>query len=288
MKKIISFLFFSLFLLQAPAQTMKINFFCPRWGSESLSWDAFCKKVKEAGYDGVETPIPADTKEMTDALKKNGLLLIGMCFYNGGNDPAASLKNFEADIRRAAALKPLFINCHTGKDYFTFEQNKALIDAVARISKETGVKIIHETHRGKFSFAAYVTQSYLQKLPDLQLVLDISHWCNVHESLLEDQADAVTLVLSHTEHIHARVGFPEGPQVNDPQAPEWQDVLNHHLVWWDKVIDLQRKKGSTTFTITPEFGPPTYLPTLPYTRQPVASQWDINKFMLDLLKKRYN
>jgi hypothetical protein len=40
-------------------------------------------------------------------------------------------------------------------------------------------------------------------------------------------------------------------------------------------------------TILTEFGPPDYLPTLPYTRQPVASQWDINVHMMQLLKKRY-
>jgi len=37
-----------------------------------------------------------------------------------------------------------------------------------------------------------------------------------------------------------------------------------------------------------EFGPIDYLPSLPYTRQPVANQWDINIFMLQLLRKRYS
>jgi len=37
-----------------------------------------------------------------------------------------------------------------------------------------------------------------------------------------------------------------------------------------------------------EFGPSGYMPTLPYTQQPVADQWSVNKFMLDLLKKRYS
>ena len=36
---------------------MKINFFCPRWGSENLNWNEFFEKVKNAGYDGVEWAI---------------------------------------------------------------------------------------------------------------------------------------------------------------------------------------------------------------------------------------
>jgi hypothetical protein len=30
------------------------------------------------------------------------------------------------------------------------------------------------------------------------------------------------------------------------------------------------------------------MPLLPYTRQPVADQWDINHWMKTLLKKRYS
>ena len=36
-----------------------------------------------------------------------------------------------------------------------------------------------------------------------------------------------------------------------------------------------------------EFGPPHYLPALPYTQQPVADQWAINVHMMQLLRKRY-
>jgi hypothetical protein len=33
---------------------MLIQFFCPRWSSEHLSWDLFFKKVTDIGYDGIE------------------------------------------------------------------------------------------------------------------------------------------------------------------------------------------------------------------------------------------
>ena len=31
---------------------MLIEFFCPRWGSEELSWEIFCEKASSAGYNG--------------------------------------------------------------------------------------------------------------------------------------------------------------------------------------------------------------------------------------------
>jgi hypothetical protein len=63
--------------------------------------------------------------------------------------------------------------------------------------------------------------------------------------------------------------------------------MHYHLHWWDAIIDQQRKAHTTLFTITPEFGPWPYMPSLPYTQQPVTSQWEVNVFMKNLLKDRY-
>ncbi len=126
----------------------------------------------------------------------------------------------------------------------------------------------------------------MEKIPSLRLTLDISHWCNVHESLLEDQADTIAMALNRTGHIHARIGHQEGPQVNDPRAPEWKNAVTAHFAWWDKVVEQKRNEGKLITMLT-EFGPADYMPALPYTRQPVADQWAINKHMLDTLRARY-
>ncbi len=94
------------------------------------------------------------------------------------------------------------------------------------------------------------------------------------------------MALQRTDHIHARVGHAQGPQVNDPRAPEWADALNAHLAWWDKVIAIKKQQGKN-LTILTEFGPPDYLPTAPYTKAPLADQWEINVYMMHLLRKRY-
>lgn len=96
------------------------------------------------------------------------------------------------------------------------------------------------------------------------------------------------MAISRTVHIHSRVGFVEGPQITDPRAPEWDEVLQAHLNCWDKVIELQQKNKRELFTITSEFGAPPYMPLLPYTRQPIVNQWEVNVYMMNLLKERYS
>jgi sugar phosphate isomerase/epimerase len=267
---------------------MKIQFFCPSWGN-TLPFSDFCQRVKTAGYDGVEMALPFDEREKQqtlEALAKHGLALIGQYWQSFEADPSEHAKSYEKYLRHLLTGKPVLINCQTGKDYFTFAQNQRLFQLADQVAKESGVRILHETHRGKALFAAHVTQAYLTNLPDLRLTLDISHWCNVHESLLGDQAEAVALALGRTDHVHSRVGHPEGPQVNDPRAPEWAGALEAHLGWWDNIVAAHRLRGST-LTITTEFGPATYMPTLPYTQQPVADQFAINVHMMELLKKRF-
>lgn len=268
-----------------PGFSLKI--FNTNWGFAG-SRDLFFSKTKDAGYDGVELWVPQEDADRDDLLATASRRQLEFGLLCGSWDPdfTAHLEKFEAYLQKAMALKPLYINCHSGRDWFSFEQNLQIIDLTTRLSQTSGVPIYHETHRGRMLFAAHITRQFIEKRPALRLTLDISHWCNVHESLLSDQEETVALALARTDHIHTRVGHAEGPQVNDPRAPEWETALKRHLGWWDKVVELKSKAG-LPLTMLTEFGPPHYLPALPYTVQPVADQWAINVHMKDLLRKRY-
>ena len=261
--------------------------FATNWGF-SGSWDEFAAKIKHAGYDGMEIWRPGDEKdrnELFTALDKHKLK-IGFLVGGGDKDFQKHLAQFQQSLSAAVKAKPVYINCHSGKDFFSFDQSKQFMDFTEKVNKETGVPIYHESHRGRILFAANIARQFIEKVPGLRLTLDISHWCNVHESYLSDQEETIALALNRTDHIHARIGHPEGPQVSDPRAPEWKQAMETHFNWWDKVVERKKKEGRLMTFLT-EFGPPDYMPTLPYTRQAVANQWDINVYMMEVLRKRY-
>ena len=268
---------------------MELKIMATNWGFDG-NIEQFCAKAKQVGYDGIEVgwpAEPADQKKLLDAVKANQLSYAFLVGVWDTDDYAAHLKSFEKKLKEVAAVQPLYINCHAGKDHFSWEQNISFISLTSKLSGETKLPIYHETHRGRILYSAPVAKSYLEKITDLRLTLDISHWCAVHESLLADQVATINMALKKTEHIHARVGHAEGPQVGDPRAPEWAKAVDSHFGWWDQVVNNKISNGSTTLTFLTEFGPPDYLPTLPYTRQPVANQWDINVYMMQVLRKRY-
>jgi sugar phosphate isomerase/epimerase len=268
----------------------ELKIMATNWGFDG-SLDAYCAKAKKEGYDGIEIWWPLEKPgqdEIFAALHAHGLE-VGFLCAGHQSDWREHFDEFTRMIDAAATnsiQRPLYINCHSGRDYFSYEQNKAFLDHTRQLATQTGLIICHETHRSRMLFAAPVARNYIEKNPELRITFDVSHWCNVSESLLQDQQATVDLTLERVDHIHARIGHPEGPQVNDPRAPEWEAAVKAHFAWWDKVVQRKKQQGRR-LTILTEFGPPDYMPTLPYTRQPLGDQWAINAHMMHLLRSRY-
>ena len=266
---------------------LDLKIFATNWGFQG-SLTEFCRKAKEEGYDGVEIWTPRKEKDrdkfFATVAKYN--LAFGFLAGNWGDNFEQNLKSFESSLESATALKPSFINCHSGKDFYTPTQCEQFFKLTEKYNKSSGIPIYHETHRGRILFAPHIAHQYFKNYADLRVTLDISHWCVVAESLLDNQREAVEMALRRTDHVHSRVGFEEGPQVPEPRAPEWQKAVNAHFAWWDKVVKM-KTAANEPLTMTCEFGPPNYLWSLPYTKQPVTNLWEVNAHMMRLWRDRY-
>jgi sugar phosphate isomerase/epimerase len=269
---------------------MQIKILSSLWGYEHFPLKDILQKIKRAGYDGIDTFMPDDEnvkRELLQLIKEQELCLVVQQHQANGDTFPDFKSSFAHYLELSASVEPLLINSHTGKDYFSFEQNMELIDMAQSFSRERGIEIVHETHRGRFGFSPLVIRRYFDALPDLRIAADFSHWTCVTESFLEGFKDTLQQAFARTTHIHARVGYEEGPQVPDPRAPEWKQALDKFLNWWDQIVDIQLKQGRNVLTITTEFGPVPYMPTLPFSNKPVADLFEINGYMKDLLRNRY-
>lgn len=169
----------------------------------------------------------------------------------------------------------------------TFDEQLAFYEKAIAVEKEVGIPVGHETHRGRAMFTPWTTVALLKVFPDLKITADFSHWVCVCERMLEDQLENLEFAISRTIHVHTRVGYAEGPQVVDPRAPEYERELEVHEGWWDKIYQAKASQGESFLTMTPEFGPPGYMHTLPFTNQPVANLWDICLWMKQRLETKY-
>ncbi|AFV00443.1 sugar phosphate isomerase/epimerase family protein [Simiduia agarivorans] len=268
---------------------MELLFLCPLWGSEQLPFTEFVANAKAAGYDGVEVAFPTDRKvcrEWVAAIRDHDLCFVAQHWDTLTADYDKHGPVYLDRLSQLAETEPLFINSHSGRDHFSFIQNQALLASADGLSRRLGLPIYHETHRGRFNFAAHVTLQYLKALPDLKITADFSHWCCVAESLLADQPEALTLAIARSYHVHCRVGHSQGSQVTSLALPEYADALEQHLQWWAAITASARARGQKQLTFTSEFGPAPYMLNDPETGQPIADQWAMNVQVMQLVRER--
>ena len=264
---------------------MRLIYSKSKWEMWDDSVESFVKKAAGDGFEATEIyldTVREDPGEVAAVHNEHGVELIGQ-ILTAGSSPDEHISSLERQFERAVECRPVAINLHAGRDIFDFDSNVSIFTRVIDLGRQMGIPVCVETHRGRPTYSAVETTRFLNALPDLRLTADFSHWMVVHESDLTDQPVNVDRAIERTDHIHARVGYEEGPQITDPRAPEWQRHVRRHLDLWQRVVDHHLNAGSARLTITPEFGPPTYMHTLPHTNMPVADVWETNVYMKRLL-----
>lgn len=273
---------------------MELKFLYPFWGSENLSPTDFFDLVVENNFDGIEINIPKNSefekdfyKSLNDIRRKNSDFLCGLQQVFGIRKESADdyLHKVLKRLSDMEKYQPNFINSHTGKDYFSFDENCKIIEAIEEFSVKTGIPIYHEIHRGRFTFHSQTTLNYLKRFPDLKFVGDFSHWCVVSESLLQDQEEAIKQIIPQITHLHVRVATEQASQITNPFAPEWSNHLERFTEIWKSIVDYHKDSGQQS-TITPEFGPFPYMPQQPFTCEPLADQQTLNIDMRNYLKTK--
>jgi sugar phosphate isomerase/epimerase len=266
---------------------MKLKTFKTLWGHTGSLADALdaCRKYD---FDGLEGQAPADAVErlvFQNELAASRLDYIAEICTAGSYvpdrqaTPVEHIESFRRQAEAAMACRPLFLTVIAGCDAWSIAQSLDFFGQAMVIAEELGVTASFETHRSRSFFNPWVTRDILKQLPALKLTCDFSHWCVVCERLIDTEPDVLALCAAHAYHIHARVGYDQGPQVPHPAAPEYRTALTAHESWWTQIWRSQAARGMTVATMTPEFGPDGYLQCQPFTGKPVADLVEVNAWM---------
>ena len=266
---------------------MELRLYKTLWGHDN-TLDNAVDQARAAGFDGIEGPAPVDATlglRFKTRLAESGLGYIAEITTAGSYVPdrCASLRqhieSFAEKLDHSLRMDPLFITCLGGCDAWEEDKNIEFFSAAISLAETAGITVSFETHRSRAFFNPWVTDRIVRQLPDIKLTCDFSHWCVVCERLLDTELDVLERLAPHAHHIHARVGYDQGPQVPHPGAPEYAHALRAHQTWWEMIWNRQVTSGKTISTMTPEFGPDGYLHEHPFSREPVADLWELNCWM---------
>ena len=266
---------------------MELQLFKTLWGHSGSLAQAAEEAIK-SGFIGLEgnADLPrARRDELLAVLQLQRLDYIQEIVTAGGYVPRRNdtVQEHIADVYRqlqlGRALEPRWVTIIGGSDAWSLEESVRFFGETQELAARLGIACSFETHRSRSLFNPWSTLAILERLPDLRLTCDFSHWVVVMERQLDEEWDVVREVAKHAHHIHARVGYAQGPQVPHPAAPEYLGALVSHQRYWEEIWAIQRDRGYAFTTMTPEFGPDGYLHSKPFTCEPVADLWAINSWM---------
>ncbi|KEF42261.1 MAG: hypothetical protein ER33_06990 [Cyanobium sp. CACIAM 14] len=265
------------------------------WGFEGSLPQAL-ETARRGGFEGLELNIrhPSLLADGggSERLRRSGRPLVLEVVTGGGYvpdlacTPEQHLAELEELLGRCASLAPLRVTVLTGSDAWSQERQRGFLAEALAVADRSGLRVSFETHRSRCLGMPWTVADLLEVLPGLRLTADLSHWCVVAERLMTPELEPIQAMAERVDHVHARVGHAQGPQVSHPFAPEHAEALAAHLACWRLFLAKAHGRGAAPPTFTPEFGPDGYMPTLPFTDRPVADLLEINTAMATWLRTR--
>jgi len=157
------------------------------------------------------------------------------------------------------------VNAHSGSDTWSEKEGVKYFSLVQENIQSFGKSIpsvSHETHRGRYLCCPFITCRLLEHVPDLRLTSDFSHWVVKTERLLDTPEETEFLrdnIVPNIDHIHARVGTPQSPQVANLDDPRVSRAVSRHYDWWRDIVTNKRRafvdEEDSYITATIEYGP---------------------------------
>lgn len=274
---------------------MRLLFYKTLWGHEGSIAEA-CEQAVTAGFHGLEGAGPTSVQQQVEwqrLFAAHDLDYIAEITTAGSYVPRRQasltehLDSFKWKLDASLSLKPRFITCLAGCDAWPESQSIEFFGSLMDIAKAAGVVISFETHRSRSFFNPWTTMRICGQLPELNLTFDFSHWCVVCERLMDTEMDVLEVLAPQAFHIHARIGYDQGPQVPDPRIPRYRKELESHQKWWHLLWSSMQARGFCEYTMTPEFGPDGYQAVDSGTNQPVGDLWQLNQWMAHQQKQQF-
>lgn len=173
------------------------------------------------GYEMIEgnirhSPHPEQVEALLSRKEWPFIAQVFSRYFEPSGSVEERLSSLKRQIEDLMGYEPLCFNAHSGADSWSMQQTLDFYGRVLELETKHGITIAHETHRLRPFGNPWTTRHVLEAFPELKLTVDLSHCVCVCERLLPDLGDIIALVARHCHHLHARVGYEEGPQVPDP------------------------------------------------------------------------
>ncbi|MBB3570262.1 TIM barrel protein [Rhizobium sp. BK491] len=222
-----------------------------------LSLEENIDKIASAGFDGISTHW-YDRKivsRVAALLKQHGLQAEGQCFPKTVDD-------LKPVLETAAEYNVHHICLQPDVRLRRLEDCIPLLEGWQRLAEEAGIDVWIETHRDRMTTDLFFTLDLLDRLPDLRLLGDVSHFLVGREfawPVSDENHALIHRILDSSWAFHGRVASREQVQIeiSFPHHRPWVDLF---LGWWEYGFKSWKKRANedATLAFTCELGPKPY------------------------------
>ncbi|MFP4550605.1 MAG: hypothetical protein ACLFNT_07365 [Spirochaetales bacterium] len=179
---------------------------------------------------------------------------------------ANTTEEIDAFARAAAADKYECGTMHIGWGFEDDAQIDRLARAVVQATRDHEIPLFVETHRATILQDPYRTLKLIERVPEIRLNGDFSHWytgCEMVYGDIEEKFDLLAPVFERVGFIHARVGNSSNMQVT-VHDPSMKVALDHYREMWKRSFSGFKRHAQPGDYII--FAPELLEPSINYAR----------------------
>lgn len=242
--------------------------------------------IKQAGFAGFSAHVypGAGVEQWIDEAHDHGFVIEGNAFPKTVDDLRPAL-----ELAAECRIHHMVIQGDVRP--YDAEEAVPILQGWQRLAREYGVPVLVETHRNTISNDLWFTRELLDRMPELPLLADLSHYvCGQEMNLPISPRNhrLIERILSNTHAFHGRVASSEQIQLEisfECHRP-WVDQF---MRWWEQGFAnwLERAGESDALTFTCELGPAPYAITERDGRDR-SNRWEEALLMRDMVAQCWN
>lgn len=234
------------------------------WAMERRHTDGWERSLEEnvemiasAGFDGVSAHC-ADrdqVQRLTTLMRPHGFAFEGQCFPK-------SVDDLKPILEIATEFGVTHLDLQPDVRPRRIEDCIPILEGWWRLGEQVDFPIYIETHRDRMTTDLHFTLDLIDRLPDLALLADISHFLVGREfawPVPDENHAQIHRVLDNSWAFHGRVASREQVQIeiSFPHHRMWVDLFSG---WWEYGFRSWRRRAGPdqALTFTCELGPKPY------------------------------
>lgn len=237
-----------------------------------LPFDQVCDMVGEAGFDGMAIDLGASdvavAHQVRPHMERVGLTPLIVAFPK-------TIDSLEDTLHMAADFGAPFVDVIGQVMPIALNDMVPVIETWIAMADRIGVPVQFETHRNCITNDLYTTLQLLDRIPDMRICADLSHYVVDREfwfPLSEADMALISRVLHRSDSFQGRVASRQQIQLqlDFPQHQKWVDLFKG---WWrEGMADWRARNPTGDCIFVSELGPPEYAMTGPDGRE-MSNRW---------------